>query len=147
MVDKTLIDLLNGAPVTTALDGSEPLETVVSGVSKGATIRQMSFLFEREDFTTGGLLLTVDQGRAVSMNNAAANTFTIQTEASQPFPLHGTLIVRQTGNGATTIVAAGGVTIVQRASNTLQIAEKWGQVVLHKIGTNTWHVAGEFLAL
>ena len=147
MVDKTLLDLLSGAPVVTPLDGSEPLETVVSSVSKGATIRQLSFLKEREDITTAGLLLTEDQGRVVGMNNASANTFTIQLNATEPFPLHGTMLVRQNGVGATSIAAEGGVTITQRASNTLQIAERHGQVVLHKTGTDTWHVAGEFLAV
>lgn len=147
MADKTLLDLLSEAPVNTALDGSEPLETVVSSASKGATIRQLSFLAQREDTTTAGLLLTEDQGKVVSMNNASANTFTIQLEATEPFPISGTMILRQTGTGATTLDFAVGVTILQKASNSLQISEKFGQVVLHKVSADTWHVAGEFLAV
>lgn len=147
MVDKTLIDLQTGAPVVTPLDGSEPLETVVSGVSKGAAIRQLSFLFEREELTTTGQLLTEDQGRVIAMNNAAANTFTIPLNATEPFPLWGTLVVRQTGAGSTSIAFAGGVTKQQRSSNTTQLAEKWAQCVLQKVDTDTWHIAGEFLAV
>jgi len=147
MVDKTLNDLLTGAPVVVPLTGAEPLETVVGSVSKGATIRQLSFLFERIDTTTSGQLLTEDQGRVVSMNNASANTFTIPLNATEAFPLHGTLLVRQIGVGATTIAAEGGVTINQRSSNTKQLAEKWAQCVLQKTGTDTWHIAGEFLAV
>lgn len=147
MVDKTLIDLQSGAPVVSPLDGSEPLETVVSSVSKGASIRQLSFLFERTELTTTGSLLTEDQGRVVTMNNASPNTFTIPLNATEPFPLWGTMLVRQIGVGATSIAAAGGVTVTQRSSNTLQLAEKWAQCVLQKTGPDTWHVAGEFLAV
>ena len=147
MADITLDDLLLSSPVTTPLDGSEPLETTVSAASKGATIRQLSFLPIRTDTTTAGLLATEDQGRVITMDNAAANTFTIQLEATETFPLHGTVIVRQIGVGATTIEGEGGVTLQQKASNTPQISERFGQVVLHKVDTNTWHIAGEFLAV
>ncbi len=147
MVDKTLSDLLSGAPVTTALTGDEPLETVVSGVSKGAKVKQLSFAPLNPQTGTSYTLDVEDQGRVVTMSNASANAVTIPLDATEPFPIGASLLVRQIGAGVTSIAVTGGVTLQIKASLTQDIAEQYGQIVLHKVATNTWHTTGEYLAL
>ena len=128
------------------MTGDEPLETVVSSVSKAATIKQLSFAALNPKVASYTLALT-DQGKVVTMNVAGANNLTVPLNATVAFPIGATLLVRQIGVGITTVVAAGGVTIQKKASASSAIAERYGQIVLHKIATDTWHTTGEYLAL
>ena len=74
----------------------------------------------------------------VTMNNAAANTLTIPTNASVAFLIGTTILITQLGAGATTIAAAGGVTTVVPASAPLAIGAVGGSRVIQKRGTNEW---------
>lgn len=147
MADVTLTGLLGTNPVTAALTGDEPIETVVSAVSEAAELRQLSFAPLKDLAGTSYNLVLIDQGKVLTPSNGAANTVTIPLNSSVAFPIGATLLVRQIGTGQTTIVAAGGVTIQKKVSSTLAIGERYGQIVLHKIDTDTWHTTGEYLAL
>ena len=146
MADVKLSALLSGSPVTTALTGDEPMETVVSGASKGAELRQLSYMPVHENTASSDLVL-IDQGAVVEMNVGSANILTVPLNSSVAFPIGASLLVRQTGTGATTIAAAGGVSLNQKSSATLVLSERWAQIVLHKTGTDTWHTTGEYLAV
>ncbi|MBL4904269.1 MAG: hypothetical protein JKY62_16725 [Desulfocapsa sp.] len=146
MANKTLTQILASNPVTAALTGEEPIETVVSSTSEAAKLKQLSFAPINAIATTGYTLDLEDQGRIIAMSNASANTVTIPLNASEAFPIGATLIVRQVGAGITSIAAIGGVTLQIRATLTQNIAEKWGQIVLHKVAVDTWHTAGEYLS-
>ena len=74
----------------------------------------------------------------VTMNNAAANTITIPTNASVAFPIGTTILITQLGAGATTIAAAGGVTTVVPADSPLLIGAVGGSRVIQKRATNEW---------
>ena len=74
----------------------------------------------------------------VTMNNAAANTITIPTNATVAFEIGATILITQLGAGATTIAAAGGVTTVVPASSPLAIGAVGGSRVIQKRGTNSW---------
>ena len=74
----------------------------------------------------------------VTMNNAAANTLTIPTNASVAFLIGTTILITQLGAGATTIAAAGGVTTVVPAAAPLAIGAVGGSRVIQKRGTNEW---------
>lgn len=81
--------------------------------------------------TTGG----------VSMSNASANTLTVPTNASVAFPVGWTIPILQLGTGATTIAAAGGVTI-NSPGGYLTIGAQNAIAVLVKTATNTWQLTG-----
>jgi len=72
------------------------------------------------------------------MNNAAANTITIPTNASVAFPIGTTILITQLGAGATTIAAGAGVTLNAPASAPLAIGEIHGSRVCQKTATDTW---------
>ena len=97
--------------------------------------------FNNQTGTAYTLVLT-DQGKAVTMNNAAANTLTIPLNASVAFPTGTQIIVRQSGAGQTTIAGAGGVTLVNPYSS-FALHGQYAQVTLLKIGTDSWSVNGE----
>lgn len=74
----------------------------------------------------------------VTMNNAAANTITIPTNATVAFPIGTTILITQLGAGSTTIAAAVGVTTVVPASAPLAIGAVGGSRVIQKRGTDSW---------
>lgn len=147
MADKTLTQLLATNPVTAALTGDEPIETVTAGTSVAAKLRQLSMAPIGINAGTTYTLGITDQGKVVTMTNASANTVTVPTNASVAFPIGASLLIRQQGGGATTIAAAGGVVINKKASLTLTLAEQYAQVVLHKTAEDTWHTTGEYVSL
>lgn len=146
MVDIKLSEILTNNPVTAALTGSEPIETVKAGTSEAFTVSQLSAAPIIEKLTSANLLAT-DQGKTVEMNVASANTYTIKINATTAIPIGATFLVRQMGNGTTTIAKDGGVTLLQKASSTLALSERYAQVVLQKIDTDTWHTTGEYTPL
>lgn len=70
----------------------------------------------------------------VEMNNAGANTLTVPTNASVAFTIGTKIKIVQTGAGATTIAAAGGVTV----NNAGAVGGQWKSALLYKTATNTW---------
>lgn len=80
----------------------------------------------------------------VSMSNAASNTLTVPTNASVAFPVGWTIPILNLGVGATTIAAAGGVTI-NAPGGLLTIGTTNGSGVLNKTATNTWQWYGASL--
>lgn len=81
--------------------------------------------------------------RIITRSNAGAQTLTIPANATAAFPIGTELSVIQTGAGALTIAAAGGVTINKLAAKTLVLSAQYAKVKLVKLATNTWHVAGD----
>jgi hypothetical protein len=77
---------------------------------------------------------TSDRDGRIEMNNAAANTLTVDTNSNMPVPVGTEIRVVQVGTGATTIVAASGVT----GDNFGAIGRQWKSVLLYKRGVNEW---------
>ena len=88
--------------------------------------------------TTYTLVIGDEYLLGVTMDNAAANTITIPTNASVAFPIGTTILITQLGAGATTIAAAGGVTTVVPADSPLLIDAVGGSRVIQKRATNEW---------
>lgn len=143
MVDVTLSDLLGTNPVTAAIDGEEPIETVKSGVSEAAKLRQLSSTPINAQTGTSYTLALSDQGEVITMNNGSSNVVTIPLNASVAFAIGTTLLVRWDGSGETSIAATGGVTIKKRASIGLALAEQHATAFLQKVAINTWFLSGE----
>lgn len=79
-----------------------------------------------------------DRGTLVLMNVASANNFTVP---SSVFPVGGLLHVMWFGAGATTIVAAGGVTI--NTPSTLGLRTQYAIASMLQYATNTWVAFGD----
>ncbi len=87
-----------------------------------------------------------DRGFVVHMDVAGANTFTIPTDATTRalygdgiFPAGTIFVVVQWGAGATTLVAASGVTL-RNPFGSLTISTQYASFTVRKVGSNEWHV-------
>jgi hypothetical protein len=81
----------------------------------------------------------------VTMNNAAANTFNIPTDATLAFPNGTAITILQIGAGVTTIQAATpGTTTVTSAGATsaAPVLARYKAAVALKTGTNAWTIIG-----
>jgi hypothetical protein len=85
------------------------------------------------------------RGKTTTMNNAAANTLTVQTNANAAFPVGYVHTVFQIGAGQTSIAPAGGVTIVSESSMR-KIAAQNCAVSLWQYATDSWLLYGALAA-
>lgn len=92
-----------------------------------------------EDVTTARVAANADfTGRViVDMNNAAANTYTVNTGLTVTEPV----TIVQKGAGQTTIVAGAGVTI-QSAGGLMASASQYSHMVLTPRGADVYYLAG-----
>ena len=88
-----------------------------------------------------------DASKAVTMDNASANTFTIPTNASVSYPTGTVIVVQQIGAGTTTITGASGVTVNGVSAGSGDLAAQWSAVSLLKTATNTWLAMGDIGAV
>lgn len=87
-------------------------------------------------------LVLSDTGKLVTINNAAAKTLTIPANATVAFQVGTIIFVAQLGAGQVDVAGAGGVTVNPQPGSNQNIKGQYGQVVLTKIGTDSWIVAG-----
>jgi hypothetical protein len=81
----------------------------------------------------------------VTMDNAAANIFSIPTDATYNFPIGTTLVVYQKGAGITTIqaVTSGTTTVVSAgAVAAAPILARYKAAAAIKLAANSWTVVG-----
>jgi hypothetical protein len=81
----------------------------------------------------------------VTMDNAAANTFRIPTDATYDFPIGTTLLVYMKGAGVTTInaVTSGTTTVVSAGAVLAQpVLARYKSAACIKIAANSWIVVG-----
>lgn len=124
--------LVAGTGVTLSSDSETVMITTAAG---GATLA-----INAQTGTAYTLALS-DAGGAVEMNNAASNQLTVPADGTVNFGVGTTILVRQMGAGATTLVPASGVTI-RNPHGTLRIKSQYGSVALHKRAANEWCVEG-----
>jgi hypothetical protein len=81
----------------------------------------------------------------VTMDNAAANVFSIPTDATYNFPIGTTLVVYQKGAGITTIqaVTSGTTTVVSAgAVAAAPVLARYKSAAAIKLAANSWTVVG-----
>jgi hypothetical protein len=107
----------------------------VSGV-----VALQEIVFDKK--ATSYTLVLGDAYELIEMEVSTANTLTIPTNASVPFPLGTQILVSQLGTGQTTITPAVGVTIRSSGGKT-KTAAQYSMCTLIKRGTNEWYLAGD----
>lgn len=91
--------------------------------------------------TVSASLSLSDAGKQVEMNVSSANTLTVPTNTTAPFPIGTSIVVLQTGTGQTTITPASTVTI--NGTPGLKLRARWSAATLIKRATNTWVLVGD----
>jgi hypothetical protein len=124
-------------------------------VKNGAT--QIALLGQDIDTQFAGLTINAQTGTTytavkadglnamVTMDNAAANIFSIPTDATYNFPIGSTLLVYQKGAGVTTIQAVtSGTTTVTSAGavSAAPVLARYKTAAAIKIAANSWIVVG-----
>jgi hypothetical protein len=124
----------------------------------------------RQDFTAGQILLAAeldamatamialnaqtgasytaalsDDGKLVTMDNGAGNTFTIPPNGTVAFGIGTQINIMQLGNGQTTITPGAGVTI-RSAGSKLKTKEQYAVATCLKIASDTWVAVGNLSA-
>ncbi len=107
----------------------------VSGV-----VALQEIVFDKK--ATSYTLVLGDAYELIEMEVSTANTLTIPTNASVPFPLGTQILVSQLGTGQTTITPAVGVTIRSSGGKT-KTAAQYSMCTLIKRGTDEWYLSGD----
>lgn len=107
----------------------------VSGV-----VALQEIIFDKK--ATSYTLVLGDAYELIEMEVSTANTLTIPTNASVPFPLGTQILVSQLGTGQTTITPAVGVTIRSSGGKTKTSAQ-YSMCTLIKRGTDEWYLSGD----
>ena len=93
--------------------------------------------------TTYTLVLT-DNGRLVTLSNAAAITLTVPTNASVAFATGAVINIQQIGAGQVTVAGAAGVTVTSTPGAKLRA--QYSAASLIKTGTDSWTLIGDLSA-
>ena len=88
------------------------------------------------------VLVLGDAYKLIEMEVSSANSLTIPTNASVPFPLGTQILVSQLGTGQTTITPSVGVTLRSSGGKTKTSAQ-YSMCTLIKRGTNEWYLSGD----
>jgi len=92
--------------------------------------------------TTYTLVLT-DASKMITMNNAAAITLSVPTDASVAFPVGTTIDVAQIGAGKVTVAAVTPGTTAVNGTPSLGFRAQYSAATLIKIAANSWLVVGD----
>ena len=92
--------------------------------------------------TTYTLVLT-DNGRLVTLSNAAAITLTVPTNASVAYATGAVINIQQIGAGQVTVAGAAGVTVTGTGT---KLRTQYSAAALVKTGTDSWTLIGDLSA-
>lgn len=84
------------------------------------------------------------EGWCLSFTNGTAQTFTIPTHATEPWPNFARIHLLREGAGAVTVVAAVGVTLL--SGGTPKLRANGSFATLTKISENKWCLTGDTIA-
>lgn len=147
---RTVIDT-NTTPSTQVIGDSAAVgtaDTLARGDHKHALptagdIYALAETINAQSGTTYTHVLT-DSGKLVTLSNASAITFTVDTNANVATPVGTRIDLAQIGAGQVTVAAAGGVTV--NATPGLKFRAQYSAATLVKTATNTWLLLGDLSA-
>jgi hypothetical protein len=91
---------------------------------------------------TGKSIVAADQNGVVTMDNAAANTITINTNATTALNVGHQTDIIQLGAGVTTVDAAVGVTLNGVSGGAVALSGQFEPATILKVATDTWVIFG-----
>lgn len=143
-VDNSISSLIDSAPA--ALDTLNELAAALNDDASFATTvtnsladKSDKLITTNEQTGTSYTLVLSDSAKLIELNNAAAITLTVPTNASVAFPVGTKIDLLQTGAGQVTVGGAG-VTI--NATPGLKLSGQWAAASLIKRATDTWVLIG-----
>lgn len=130
-------DTLVGKATTDTLTN----KTLTSPILNTPTINdaRQNLTLNAQTGTTYTLVLT-DNGRLVTLNNAAAITVTVPLNSSVAFATGAIVNLQQIGAGQVTVAGASGVTVNGTGTKT---RAQWSAASLIKTATDTWTLVGD----
>jgi hypothetical protein len=152
----TSVSSADNTRVTVANGSTTPVIEIVSApkLSTARTINNVSFdgtanilLNQAVNSQTGTTytFVVADNQKLVTANNAASQTYTVPTNASQPFPIGAQIDLIQLGTGNVTFSPASGAVTLRSRGGLLTVNGQYTGVTLKKIGTNEWVIMGNLL--
>jgi hypothetical protein len=131
---------------TDTLVGKATTDTLTNKTLTSPTINTPTINDARQNITlnaqtgTTYTLVLTDNGRLVTLDNAAAITVTVPTNASVAFATGAIVNLQQIGAGQVTVAGASGVTLNGTGTKT---RAQWSAASLVKTDTNTWTLIGD----
>jgi hypothetical protein len=128
-------------------DAVNKIEAELGTLPKGsyATVKARLEALDPPTFNTqtaNYTLVLADANKIVGIDNAAARTLTVPTNATVAFPVGTAITIRQPGAGQTTVSPAGGVTLNSRGS-AFKLAGQYAYATLVKVASDTWELSGD----
>lgn len=117
------------------------VDTKLAQITTASKVKAGAIITEVNAQTASYTAVLGDANKVVEISNAGANNFTIPLNASVAYPVGTFLTIVQTGAGATTVVATGGVTI--RCRQTLVLKGQYSMASLYKRATDEWVLTGD----
>ena len=133
-------DTLVGKDTTDTLTN----KTLTSPILNTPTINdaRQNLTLNAQTGTTYTLVIT-DNGRLVTLSNAAAITLTVPLNATVAFATGAVINIQQIGAGQVTVAGAAGVTLNGTGTKT---RAQWSAASLIKTATDTWTLIGDITA-
>ncbi len=87
--------------------------------------------------------MITDNGRLVTLSNAAAITLTVPLNATVAFATGAVINIQQIGAGQVTVAGAAGVTVTGTGT---KLRTQYSAAALVKTGTDSWTMIGDLSA-
>lgn len=134
-------------------DGSSIVTTTVGTTDQVLTSNGAGVAPTFQDAAAGGLsinsqtgttytLVLSDNGKMVSLTNAATITLTVPPNSSVALPIGSQVLLYQGGAGMVSVAAGSGVTI-RSADTLLDLYAQYSTASLVKMATDTWSLFGD----
>jgi hypothetical protein len=131
---------------TDTLVGRDTTDTLTNKTLTSPTVNTPTINDARQNITlnaqtgTTYTLVLTDNGRLVTLNNAAAITLTVPLNATVAFATGAIINLQQIGAGQVTVAGAAGVTLNGTGTKT---RAQWSAASLVKTATDTWTLIGD----
>lgn len=131
---------------TDTLVGKDTTDTLTNKTLTSPTLNTPTINDARQNLTlnaqtgTTYTLVLTDNGRLVTLSNAAAITLTVPLNSSVAFATGAVVNIQQIGAGQVTVAGASGVTLNGTGTKT---RAQWSAASLVKTATDTWTLIGD----